>query len=412
MRSWVTLGTAAAILGLGVVAGAQNLTVKGTIVGEQGNYFATVGGNVGIGTTSPVHKLQVAGNIGATSAYLSTLNTNGRGQTDWYNINTGSIGAWQSIYSYGSICTGNNNGDCTGPGGTVVGITNPAAANNIPNGGNVFFNGGNVGVGTSNPQSKLHILTGGTSTTADLRLESPHPTMRFEDTDGSTYWLHANDNRFYLLWDAGLNGGWMNPHPLYFDGRTAYFNEGTLVVNAGLDRVGVRVNSPAYRLHVAGDILADGGWLRVSGTQGIYWETYGGGWYMSDTTWVRAYNGKSIHTPATVQADGRVNTAYLYSWGNAQVDGSLGVNGNATVGGTATINGSLNLYGYLRGNNYGFGGMYRSRSDNTCPVTNPYTGGCSCPAGTWATAVFTGDVYEGPPDYPTHYTTSLYWCVR
>tara|TARA_A100001201_G_scaffold125660_1_gene110010 strand:- start:2007 stop:3473 length:1467 start_codon:yes stop_codon:yes gene_type:complete len=41
-------------------------------------------------------------------------------------------------------------------------------------------------------------------------------------------------------------------------------------------------------VHVRGD------WFRVNGNNGIYWESHGGGWYMSDSTWVRVYNGKSL----------------------------------------------------------------------------------------------------------------------
>ena len=36
-------------------------------------------------------------------------------------------------------------------------------------------------------------------------------------------------------------------------------------------------------------------WFRAEGTAGLYFQTYGGGWYMSDTTWIRSYNNKSIY---------------------------------------------------------------------------------------------------------------------
>lgn len=35
-------------------------------------------------------------------------------------------------------------------------------------------------------------------------------------------------------------------------------------------------------------------WFRVDGGGGIYWESYGGGWYMQDATWIRGYNGRSL----------------------------------------------------------------------------------------------------------------------
>jgi hypothetical protein len=76
--------------------------------------------------------------------------------------------------------------------------------------------------------------------------------------------------------------------------------------------VGIGTASPNRKLHVNGDtqlggqIIADnrlyayngvhvmGDWLRIQGGNGVYWESYGGGWYMQDTTWVRVYNGKYL----------------------------------------------------------------------------------------------------------------------
>lgn len=58
--------------------------------------------------------------------------------------------------------------------------------------------------------------------------------------------------------------------------------------------VGIGTAAPVYKLHVIGDIYADGGWFRVSGNQGLYWESWGGGWYMSDGTWIRTYNNRNV----------------------------------------------------------------------------------------------------------------------
>jgi hypothetical protein len=41
-------------------------------------------------------------------------------------------------------------------------------------------------------------------------------------------------------------------------------------------------------LHVRGD------WLRVNGNAGIYFESYGGGWWMTDSTFIRNYNSKML----------------------------------------------------------------------------------------------------------------------
>lgn len=100
-------------------------------------------GNVGIGTASPVAKLQVGSAGSAANAY--------------YDIGASRYAAGSSIYSYGSICSGNSAGDCSGNGGVVIGTVNSNAGVNIPNSGTVFFNGGNVGIGTMTPNEKLHV---------------------------------------------------------------------------------------------------------------------------------------------------------------------------------------------------------------------------------------------------------------
>ena len=37
-------------------------------------------------------------------------------------------------------------------------------------------------------------------------------------------------------------------------------------------------------------------WFRAKGSTGFYFEDYGGGWQMTDSTWLRSYNGKSIYS--------------------------------------------------------------------------------------------------------------------
>ncbi len=109
-------------------------------------------------------------------------------------------------------------------------------------------------------------------------------------------------------------------------------------------------------------------WFRSTGSTGWHSETYGGGWYMTDSTWIRTYGSKSVY-----QNTGQIRT-----------DGYLVTNGGITVGATSPNNGTYKSHvtgnswssGYIRAgagfyhnsvnsNNYVLlaGGSYKSLAD-------------------------------------------------
>ena len=49
-----------------------------------------------------------------------------------------------------------------------------------------------------------------------------------------------------------------------------------------------------YQVQVYGSLYSSD-WIRVAGSQGLYFVSYGGGWHMTDGSYMRAYNGKSVH---------------------------------------------------------------------------------------------------------------------
>lgn len=69
-------------------------------------------------------------------------------------------------------------------------------------------------------------------------------------------------------------------------------------------------------------------WFRSTGSTGWQSQTYGGGWYMSDSTWIRTYGSKSVY-----QNTGQIRT-----------DGYLVTNGGLTAGATSPNNGTYKLH--------------------------------------------------------------------
>ena len=78
-------------------------------------------------------------------------------------------------------------------------------------------------------------------------------------------------------------------------------------------------------------------WFRSDGNTGWYSQTYGGGWYMADSTWIRTYGSKSVY-----QNTGQIRT-----------DGYLVTNGGITVGATSPNNGTYKSH--VTGNSWSSG---------------------------------------------------------
>ena len=117
------------------------------------------------------------------------------------------------------------------------------------------------------------------------------------------------------------NASRTNPHS-YINGTDTVFT-----LDGINKRVGIKSINPTHNLDVNGNahissslecdgrIYADNGchvrgdWFRINGSNGIYFESYGGGWRMTDSTYVRCYNDKRIYTGGDILAGGNV-TAY------------------------------------------------------------------------------------------------------
>ncbi|WP_248767859.1 shufflon system plasmid conjugative transfer pilus tip adhesin PilV [Pseudomonas sp. MWU12-2345] len=197
----------------------------------------------------------------------------------------------------------------------------------------------------------------------------------------------AND---YLYRNAVPNQPELNRMNTAIDMATNDINNAGNVTASGTVTAGVDVNA-------ANNVTA-GNWLRTQGDSGWYSTKWGGGWYMSDSNWIRAYGNKSVYTP------GQSRAGSLVSEGRTEVGEYLQVDGLATENTPCSPNGLMGTTadgplfcrdglwkkpgsGNFKGN-FGVGTF-----DGGCRQGNPFTGGgCSCPAGSYV--AMTGQAYQ------------------
>lgn len=111
-------------------------------------------------------------------------------------------------------------------------------------------------------------------------------------------WYSDGGNMYLLLTNSGDQmGGFNGLRPFYVSLASGgvSMNQGASVTN-GLT---VDYQNVTGRLWCGWDSGTTGAiscsnWFRSSGQTGIFFNDYGGGWYMTDTTYVRAYNGKAV----------------------------------------------------------------------------------------------------------------------
>jgi hypothetical protein len=92
------------------------------------------------------------------------------------------------------------------------------------------------------------------------------------------------------------------------------------------------------------------GSFRVNGSEVFYHQTHGGGWQMTDSTWMRTYNGKSIYAGyGTIATDGSMSAGTSGPIG--RLTSLLGTNAMPRPGGVSTGTTAA----YIENNNDGAG---------------------------------------------------------
>ncbi len=177
--------------------------------------------------------------------------------------------------------------------------------------------------GTASQNFSANTIYIGNSTTRGLRSVSGNYGTVQTTGGGAGGWEGYSINARYVFMSADnnscgiyndLDNEWMVY--CYRNSYTKLYHNGSEKLETISTGVTIKGNGKTTGTFEAdGRIYADNGchvrgdWLRVNSTRGIYFESYGGGWFMQDTTYIRAYNNKVIYTAGAILAGGNV-TAY------------------------------------------------------------------------------------------------------
>ena len=91
------------------------------------------------------------------------------------------------------------------------------------------------------------------------------------------------------------------------------YNAGFANAGGGVNSYGTFTNNGSIVATVnvtAQNASYSSNWFRSYGNGGLYFESWGGGWAMEDSTWVRCYNGKAIYATNTIATTGDVIAYY------------------------------------------------------------------------------------------------------
>jgi hypothetical protein len=289
-------------------------------------FTITSTGNVGIGTTAPSYTLDVSGTIQASGTNNtnwvptcvfnnnSTAGNNGVGAFLAPNIPTNTF----AITNFGKTLSSGNAGAISY---FYAGSNNTANSISLSHyglsGGMFLLNSGNVGIGTSNPNSTLHVYKTGASNYINIQGDtSQQQALQFSDTA-----------QRWVIYKPGTT-----TELRFFDGtadRVTFLNGGN---------VGIGITSPSYKLDVNAGTTAAVAPLRIQGN-GL------------DAAVARFENtatgGRTYHVGSTATGSGAGNGFSIYDSTSSALRLLIGSSGNAGIG-TSSPTYKLDVIGSIR----------------------------------------------------------------
>ena len=322
------------------------------------------GGNVGIGTTSPVGRLEVV--TTDANRYIRFKAPNGEERFQFYTGGTGNA-AVLNMYSSD---------------GTTRNVQ-------IAGGGTSYFNGGNVGIGTTSPSTKLHVKEGNTNILigADDTYGANYSAIGFGGLTNGFNRIFAGfdgsavyDDMYYaagtgkghqfrtngsgstkvIITSAGNVGiGTTSPNVLLDVNKStigvyAYFGSGSIrqlklsSYNTASDHAGHKINASSGNgeITLATNSIAA---LTVKNNQTLQFNAYTAGYLKSDASGNITVDSDTIEDTLDSVTDRGATTTNNITVGNLTAGGNITTNSGILYSGNATKL-DLNQYnsGYLR----------------------------------------------------------------
>jgi hypothetical protein len=362
-------------------------------------YQTVVGANVGIGTTSPSNPLHISysGASSVQGLYIHNTNNAADAGIKFSDANSASQNgifyyAHSDSHSNGTENSFHFNSDqstlavivdhTSGNSGYYIGESSPVVA--IRGGGDTFFMGGNVGIGTTGPTGKLHVCNGeftlnsSASYTSHFNYQNSGTHFISMANSGCTYFRDSSGSTTMTVQGAGNVGiGTTSPqHKLQissaqsggiqftYDSTNNYRNQilnywnsstdsrmdfnvaytsgatPTTIMSVGYGgNVGIGTTSPARKFHVQGDAIINAG----TGANTYNDLSIGGinGWTSGEAhriNFVYGGTGQSIfqtiesYYSNTAQGRSKLRFRNLYNNSGANSDISMTILGDGNVG--------------------------------------------------------------------------------
>lgn len=112
----------------------------------------------------------------------------------------------------------------------------------------------------------------------------------------------SSDYNMVFMMGGGASRGFTFKNNDWSSSPMASINQGHIHLSGGVQAAGA--SNFNGQVNFNGGAIYNSNWWRSTGATGWYSDTYGGGIYMSDGTWVRVYNGKSFYSEGIVRGDG------------------------------------------------------------------------------------------------------------